>query len=167
MANIFTLFLLIIISSFTLSGTAFASCIGPLSISEYKDMADVVALGTVKNSFLNYYIFSIEKYYKGIGPKEIKVTGKESKDTVTSIDYSLERNKTYLLFLNGSTTQVLKTNQCMGSREIKGKLSAEEASPLGDGFPPGQSETKEFIAALALIIAVVLLIFGRALHLGY
>lgn len=164
MANIFILLLLIIISSFTLSGTAFASCIGLLSISEYKDMADVVVLGTVKNSFLNYYIFSVEKYYKGKGPKEIKVTGKESENAVTSIDYSLENNKTYLLFLNGSTAQVLKTSQCMGSREVNSKLSIKEVSSLGSSLPPESLKNKEFIAALALIIAVVLLIFGRAPH---
>ncbi|MBI2011232.1 hypothetical protein HYS91_00540 [Candidatus Daviesbacteria bacterium] len=110
--------------------TAFASCAGPFSLNEYKNMADVVVVGkvtSINNSFAN---FEVEKYLKSQGEKEIKITGQESKEAITSVDFTFEEDKKYLLFLKQSTEGILKTNSCMGNRELNNE---EEVKSLGEG----------------------------------
>jgi hypothetical protein len=133
-------------------------------MEEYKEGADFVVIGQASGQVSNYHNFTVERYYKGTGPAAIKVTGRAS-DTAaaTSVDFDIESGQKYLLFLEGSTGGVLKTNSCSGSREINGFLSAEEANVLGEGTTPIYgSETQNNQIALGLTALVILLILLKA-----
>lgn len=157
-----TLLALGIINSQT--GNVWASCMGPLTMEQYRDSADFVVLGQASASSGTYSTFAVEKYYKGTGPAALKVTGRAS-DTgaVTSVDFDIATGKKYLLFLEGDVSSVLKTNSCSGSREVAGFLGAEEVNALGEGKTPVYgSETKNNQIALGLSALVVLLILLKA-----
>jgi hypothetical protein len=142
------------------SQNAWASCIEPLTLTEYKNQADFVVIGTASGQISNYHNFSVERYYKGTGPATIKVTGRAS-DTAaaTSVDFDIEFGKKYLLFLEGPISGVLKTNSCSGSREIAGFLGTEEANALGVGTTPIYgSEAQNNQIALGLTALIILLI---------
>lgn len=130
--------LLLFVFSFTFPRPIYASCIGPLSVNEYKEDADVVVIGTVNGLQNGTANFLVEKYFKGSGEKEIKVSGSESsvKGVVTSVDYTFSDGERYLLFLNQTDSDVLKTNLCMGNRIIENELSSEEIDALGTGISP-------------------------------
>lgn len=130
----------------------FASCAPPSTLTEYKEQADIVVLGKVTKVSNDSSTVSVERYFKGHGgPSQIQVTGKEDAQAITSVDFSFEEGKRYLLFLQKpSGNSVLKTNSCVGNREVANDLSTEDLSVLGSGYSPNgttqdlsDSETNE------------------------
>jgi len=119
-----------------------ASCIMS-SLPYQKENADIIVLGKVGNISSVYTTIQVERYYKGQGgPSQINVTGRESTDAsvVTSIDFQFEQGKKYLLFLKNDSSGVLRTNDCMGNKEINDSLNSEDIAVLGPGNPPTSSE---------------------------
>lgn len=153
--------------------TALASCAPPVSLAEYKEQADIVVLGRATNVSDDMTAVSVERYFKGHGgPSQIQVTGKESDGAITSVDFSFEEGKRYLLFLKTSGSSVLKTNDCMGNKEVTEELSAEDRAVLGSGYSPNgsthdlsNSETKEEIER-TLEMNTLIPIVGGAFILG-
>ncbi|HRN96344.1 MAG TPA: hypothetical protein PLD54_02780 [Candidatus Levybacteria bacterium] len=116
--------------------TALASCAPAVSPSEYKEQADIVVLGRVKSISDTSAIINVERYFKGHGgPSQIEVSGQESQGTITSVDFTFEEDKKYLLFLKMDSGN-LKTNACMGNEEVQGALSEEDLAILGTGYSP-------------------------------
>lgn len=153
---------------------ALASCAPAVSLVEYKEQADIVVLGQATTVSDTSAIVTVERYFKGHGgPSQIQVTGKESDGAVTTVDFSFEEGKRYLLFLQKlSGSSVLKTNACMGNKEITDDLSAEDRAMLGSGHSPNGStqeisttETNKETKA-SVNMNVLLPIVGGAFGLG-
>lgn len=153
---------------------ALASCAPPVSLAGYKEQAAMVVLGRVEKVNDKAATVVVERYFKGHGgPSQIQVTGKESDGAITSVDFSFEEGKRYLLFLQKlSGSSVLKTNACMGNKEITDDLSAEDRAMLGSGYSPNGS-TQELSkieidkdTAESINMNVLLLIVGGAFGLG-
>lgn len=152
--------------------SALASCVPPVSIANYVEQADIVVLGRVTRVLDTSAIVTVERYFKSQGgPLQIEVTGQESSGFVTSVDFTFEEDKKYLLFLQNQSSNILKTNACMGNREVQDALSAEDLAELGTGeSPTGNNqelsafETDEAVRSISNrnVIAVVgvLLLFG-------
>ncbi len=135
--NVLLILLIVIPSLFSFSPrTAFASCAPPTSLAEYKEQADIVVLGRVASISDTSAIVNMELYFKGHGgPSQIQVSGQESQGAVTSVDFSFEEDKKYLLFLKMDSGN-LKTNACMGNKEVSDALTSEDLAVLGTGYSP-------------------------------
>ncbi len=151
---------------------AFASCAPAVSLAEYKEQADIVVLGRVTSIADTPAIFNVERYFKGHGgPSQIEVSGQEAPGTVTSVDFAFEEDKKYLLFLKMDSGN-LKTNACMGNKEVTGNLSEEDRAVLGSGYSPNgytqdlsSSQTSETVEK-SVNTNMLLPIIGGALGLG-
>lgn len=172
--RVLALITIVFSSSLFIPQIALASCAPPVSLAEYKEQAAIVVLGRVEKVNDKAAIVVVERYFKGHGGlSQIQVTGKESDGAVTSVDFSIEEGKRYLLFLqklSGSST--LKTNACMGNKEITDDLSAEDRAMLGKGYSPNGS-TQELSktesdkqTAESVNMNVLLPIVGGAFGLG-
>lgn len=137
--------------------TVFASCIGPLNLSDYKNMADAVVFGEVISTENGTATIKVEKYYKGeVRSPEIQVIGRQSEEAVTSVDFEFEEGKRYLLFLESETPDLFKTNSCMGNREAEESSSLEQLKDLGQGHTPDLPP-----AAKLTLIAKIIAFFSR------
>lgn len=116
--------------------STFASCAPPASISENTARADVVVSGTITALTDKYALLGVERYYKGQGPDTLKVTGRISPNSYSSVDLELTKDARYLLFLKGDPKDTLQANACNGSRILTNGLSQEEQSGLGTGAIP-------------------------------
>ncbi len=115
---------------------ALASCAPAISFSEYKQQADIIVLGRVSSVSDTSAIVNVERYFKGHdGPSQIQVSGQESPGAVISVDFSFEEDKKYLLFLKMDSGN-LKTNACMGNKEVPDALTSEDLAVLGTGYSP-------------------------------
>ncbi|KXK08042.1 MAG: hypothetical protein UZ21_OP11001000851 [Microgenomates bacterium OLB22] len=135
--NVLLAFLIVILSLLSFSPShVLASCAPAVSLAEYKDQADIVVLGQVTSISDTSAIVNVELYFKGHGgPSQIEVTGQESKGAVTSVDFTFEENRKYLLFLKMDSGN-LKTNACMGNKEVSDALTSEDLAVLGTGYSP-------------------------------
>lgn len=142
---------------------AFASCALPVSLAEYKEQADIVVLGKVTNVSNSFATVTVERYFKGRGGRsEIQTTGKESDSAISSVDFSFEKDKKYLLFLKTSQ-DILKTNACMGNKEVRDTLTSEDISVLGSGYSPNvttEAKNNFPIKTIAVTLVVGLTILG-------
>lgn len=135
--NLLLTFLIVALSLFSFSpSSVLASCAPPVSLAEYQEQADIVVLGRITSVLNTSAIVNVELYFKGHGgPLQIEVSGKESDSAVTSVDFAFEEDKKYLLFLKMSSGN-LKTNACMGNKEVQDTLSEEDLALLGTGDSP-------------------------------
>ncbi len=117
--------------------TATASCL-MMSDREYVARADIIALGTIHQHSATEARLTVERYFKGGGPAELRVTGRYDPNAFTSVDYALQDGTRYLLFLRGSADSLLKTSDCAGNRPVAGELRAEELRLLGPGTTPDE-----------------------------
>lgn len=147
------------------STQAIASCALPASISENTARANVVVVGTVIDISEKYAILKVETYYKGQGPDVLKVTGRISPNSYSSVDLELTDGARYLLFLKGKSGEILRANACDGSRLLTAGLSADEQSGLGTGATPSAKpaavQHRDVMPgyALAAGLAVALLLY--------
>lgn len=118
------------------TASTFASCAPPASVSENTARADLVVTGKVTNLTDNYALLEVQTYYKGQGPDLLKVSGRISPTSVSSVDFEFAQGSRYLLFLKGNSSDTLLTNSCDGSRVLTSGLSQEEQSSLGSGATP-------------------------------
>lgn len=174
MAKYFVLILFL----FSGANQAYASCAGPFTLEEYRDMADLVVLGKAADADDPARV-NVEKYFKGSGPREIKVSGRagpapglwggagDGRSITSSIDFSFEEGKRYLLFLQNESGGIYKTNQCKGNRIVENDLSSEEQGVLGSGQEPlgedspGKVSPSWQMAGLAALILLVVLTFWQ------
>lgn len=137
-----TAFLVVLITAFH-TDQVLASCAPPVGSAENANRADIVVAGTVTEITSSYAHFFVDTYYKGQGLDTLKVSGRASPNSVTSVDFDLEKGASYLLYLQGNPKDVLQTNACSGSRKLNGDLSQEEKTALGQGATPSVRATSE------------------------
>lgn len=109
---------------------------------KHAEKADIIVTGTTISRLNAYYIFSVEKYYKGSGSNQLKVRDPrfEHPEVVysTEIDSTLSPQKRHLLFLNRQENGIYKTAACNGSRPLEDTEVPSEKEVLGDYIPPRQ-----------------------------
>jgi hypothetical protein len=135
--NVLLTFLIVILSLLSFSpSSVLASCAPAASLAEYEEQADIVVLGKVTSVSDTTAVINVERYFKGHGgPSQIEVSGQESPGTITSVDFAFEKDKKYLLFLKMESGN-LKTNTCMGNKEVSDALTSEDLAVLGTGYSP-------------------------------
>lgn len=144
--------------------STFASCAPPASTSENTTRADVVISGTITELTDKYALLEVETYYKGQGPDTLKVTGRISPNSYSSVDLELTKGARYLLFLKGGPKDILQANACNGSRILTNGLSREEQNGLGTGATPSakpatvqdRDVTPGYALAAGLLIGLLL-----------
>ena len=120
-----------------------ASCAPPASISENTTRADLVVTGTITKLTDKYALLEVERYYKGQGSDSLKVSGRMSPTSISSVDFEFTEGARYLLFLKGKSTEILRANACDGSRLLTSQLSEEEQRSLGAGATPSAKTKPE------------------------
>lgn len=113
-----------------------ASCAPPATVAENTARADIVITGTITDTSNSYSLITVETYYKGQGADFLKVTGRISPNSYSSVDLELTKGAKYLLFLKGEPKDILQANACNGSRILTNGLSREEQSGLDTGATP-------------------------------
>lgn len=135
MRRIFISFAISIIL-FATSSTIYASCYIEQPVSKHAEKADIIVAGVPISRLSSYYIFKVEKYYKGSGSIELKVKDPsiEYPNEITSVAISstLQLQRRHLLYLNRSENDIYKVTSCNGSRPLENEPLPSEKEVLGD-----------------------------------
>ena len=140
MRKIFISFVIAIILFAASSTSVYASCLGQ-PISKDVEKADIIVAGVPINRLDSYYIFQVEKYYKGAGLTQLKVRDPSFDPggfTSTALTSTLILQRQHLLYLNKAENDVYKTTACNGSRQLEDKQLPSEREVLGDYRQPPQ-----------------------------
>lgn len=136
MRKIFISFVVSMILFTTSSTIVHASCYIQKPVSEYAEKADIIVAGVPISRLSSYYIFQVDKYYKGSGPIELKVKDPsiEYPNEITSVALTstLQLQRRHLLYLNRSENDIYKVTACNGSRPLENKPLPSEKEVLGD-----------------------------------
>lgn len=127
---------ILIALNFIIKSPASASCAPPGTTADNSARSDIVVTGTISKSYDTYALLDVATYYKGSGPDLLKVSGRISPSSVSSVDLELTEGSDYLLFLKGQTKDILRANACDGSRLLNSGLSSDEQNSLGSGATP-------------------------------
>lgn len=135
MRKIYISFAISIILFATNPTGVYASCLAQ-PVSKYVEEADIIVAGVPISRLSSYYIFKVEKYYKGSGPIELKVKDPriEYPNEITSVAISstLQLQRRHLVYLNRSENGIYKVTSCNGSRPLENEPLPSEKEVLGD-----------------------------------
>lgn len=135
MGRIFISFAISIILFATSPNSVNASCLAQ-PISKHVERADIIVAGVPISRLSSYYIFQVDKYYKGSGSIELKVKDPsiEYPNEITSVAISstLQLQRRHLLYLNKSENDIYKVTSCNGSRPLENEPLPSEKEVLGD-----------------------------------
>lgn len=107
-----------------LAPRAEASCV-PLTAAQKRAAADAIFDGVALEgpTASGVQRFRVSRYLKGSGPRIVRVdTGfkrrADGTGSITSISLYVRRGERWRIFADGSTSKILTSNQCAGSRKL-------------------------------------------------